>query len=236
MDNTCCGLKALDEISLCFEPGIIYGLFGRGGARESTICNLIRGRILPGKGLIRLDGSNPVDDSPDVREMWTSSCTRPIRPCGVGNASAIGCASASGSGARRAAQGTYSRAYGSADVLRSGYGRCGTTKIRQVMRIGTESGPGVSVMGSGPVGYLTRVRDFCRRQVRPAWIQRCRRFRGRWFSWSGLFVMGVFGLIHPCVGFTGLLTDLPLLIVAFVCAPMAFRSPISNAVTRSTTT
>lgn len=69
VDKTYGGLKALDEISLCFEPGIIYGLFGRSGAGKSTICNLMTGRILPDKGLIRLDGSNLVDDSRVARRV-----------------------------------------------------------------------------------------------------------------------------------------------------------------------
>ena len=62
-------LKALDEISLCFEPGNIYGLFGRSGAGKSTLCNLMTGRTLPDRGLVHLDGSGLVNDSRIVRRV-----------------------------------------------------------------------------------------------------------------------------------------------------------------------
>lgn len=78
-------LKALDEISLCFEPGNIYGLFGRNGAGKSTLCNLMTGRALPDQGLIHLDGSDLVSDSRIVRrvalvnETWPYPSRRHIR-------------------------------------------------------------------------------------------------------------------------------------------------------------
>ena len=78
-------LKALDEISLCFEPGNIYGLFGRNGAGKSTLCNLMTGRTLPDQGLVHLDGSDLVSDSRIVRrvalvnETWPYPSRRHIR-------------------------------------------------------------------------------------------------------------------------------------------------------------
>lgn len=109
-------------------------------------------------------------------------------------------------------------------------------KIRQAMKIGTKSGPGASAMGSEPVECWTRVRRFLSPSGQTRMVLRVQAIPrlGVFLVWALLLAMGVFGLIYLGAGFTGLFTDLLLLIVAFVCSLMAFRPLISNAVTRST--
>lgn len=46
---------ALNNVSLSFEAGKIYGLLGRNGAGKSTLINIIANRIFPDKGEILID-------------------------------------------------------------------------------------------------------------------------------------------------------------------------------------
>ena len=43
-------VKALDQVSLSFEEGKIYGLLGRNGAGKTTLLNCITGRMFPTGG------------------------------------------------------------------------------------------------------------------------------------------------------------------------------------------
>lgn len=49
-------ITALDNVSLSFELGKIYGLLGRNGAGKSTLINIIANRIFADKGEIFIDG------------------------------------------------------------------------------------------------------------------------------------------------------------------------------------
>lgn len=47
---------ALDDVSLTFEFGKIYGLLGRNGAGKSTLINIISNRIFASEGYITING------------------------------------------------------------------------------------------------------------------------------------------------------------------------------------
>lgn len=49
-------VTALDNVSLSFEFGKIYGLLGRNGAGKSTLINIIANRIFTDEGEIYIDG------------------------------------------------------------------------------------------------------------------------------------------------------------------------------------
>lgn len=49
-------VQALNDISLTFEEGKIYGLLGRNGAGKSTLLNVISNRIFPESGSVQIDG------------------------------------------------------------------------------------------------------------------------------------------------------------------------------------
>lgn len=49
-------VTALDDVSLRFEYGKIYGLLGRNGAGKSTLLNIITNRLVPDDGLVIIDG------------------------------------------------------------------------------------------------------------------------------------------------------------------------------------
>ena len=49
-------VTALEQVSVIFEPGKIYGLLGRNGAGKSTLLNIITNRIFPDCGEVTLDG------------------------------------------------------------------------------------------------------------------------------------------------------------------------------------
>lgn len=46
---------ALDNVSISFSKGKIYGLLGRNGAGKSTLINIIANRILPSSGEVLID-------------------------------------------------------------------------------------------------------------------------------------------------------------------------------------
>ena len=49
------GVTALDDVSLNFEAGRIYGFLGRNGAGKSTLINIIAGRIFADAGQVLID-------------------------------------------------------------------------------------------------------------------------------------------------------------------------------------
>ena len=49
---------ALDRISFAIEPGQVIGVVGRSGSGKTTLTRLIQGVLVPGDGIIRLDGTD----------------------------------------------------------------------------------------------------------------------------------------------------------------------------------
>lgn len=64
---------ALDNVSVTFEEGKIYGLLGRNGAGKSTMLNCISGLIFPSDGTITLDGKNVVENDSSLRKIYKTS-------------------------------------------------------------------------------------------------------------------------------------------------------------------
>ena len=48
--------RALEDVSLTFEEGKIYGLLGNNGAGKSTLLNILSGRLCPDSGTVTVDG------------------------------------------------------------------------------------------------------------------------------------------------------------------------------------
>lgn len=49
--------RALEDVSLTFEEGKIYGLLGNNGAGKSTLLNILSGRLCPDSGTVTVDGA-----------------------------------------------------------------------------------------------------------------------------------------------------------------------------------
>jgi len=66
-------VKALDDITVTFESGKIYGLLGRNGAGKTTMMNLISNRIFASSGEITLDGESVSDNSGVLGRIYMMS-------------------------------------------------------------------------------------------------------------------------------------------------------------------
>lgn len=60
-------VTALDDVTISFEYGKIYGFLGRNGAGKSTLINIIANRIFADSGRVLIDGS-PAAENMDVHE------------------------------------------------------------------------------------------------------------------------------------------------------------------------
>lgn len=58
------GVKAVQDVSFCIDPGIVYSVIGPNGAGKTTLFNLITGIYVPTSGEIRLDGKSIQGVSP----------------------------------------------------------------------------------------------------------------------------------------------------------------------------
>ena len=58
--------RALEDVSLTFEEGKIYGLLGNNGAGKSTLLNILTGRLCPDSGTVAVDGP------PTATRRWAS--------------------------------------------------------------------------------------------------------------------------------------------------------------------
>ena len=61
------GVTALDDVSLSFEFGKIYGFLGRTGAGKSTLINILANRIFADQGAVLIDGI-PAKENMGVHE------------------------------------------------------------------------------------------------------------------------------------------------------------------------
>ena len=55
--------RALEDVSLTFEEGKIYGLLGNNGAGKSTLLNILSGRLCPDSGTVTVDGAPAGSDA-----------------------------------------------------------------------------------------------------------------------------------------------------------------------------
>ena len=55
--------RALEDVSLTFEEGKIYGLLGNNGAGKSTLLNILTGRLCPDSGTVAVDGAPAGSDA-----------------------------------------------------------------------------------------------------------------------------------------------------------------------------
>jgi ABC-2 type transport system ATP-binding protein len=63
-------VKALDQVSLMFETGRIYGLLGRNGAGKSTLMNILTGRVVPDAGSVTIDGEPVLEHDEQLSRMF----------------------------------------------------------------------------------------------------------------------------------------------------------------------
>ncbi len=67
--NTPSAQKALDNVSLTVESGIITGLIGHTGSGKSTLVQLLNGLIKPDEGNVLLDGQDIWAEPKKIREV-----------------------------------------------------------------------------------------------------------------------------------------------------------------------
>ena len=60
-------VKALDDVSISFTFGKIYGFLGRNGAGKSTLINVIANRIFADQGEVLIDGI-PAKENMGIQE------------------------------------------------------------------------------------------------------------------------------------------------------------------------
>ncbi len=69
---------ALDNFSVTFEEGKIYGLLGRNGAGKSTLLNLMTNKIFPTEGEILIDGENVMENDNALSKIYCMSDKTPF--------------------------------------------------------------------------------------------------------------------------------------------------------------
>jgi branched-chain amino acid transport system ATP-binding protein len=62
------GVRAVDGVSFCVEPGELLALIGPNGAGKSTLFNLLNGQLQPDSGAVRLNGRSLAGLPP--RAIW----------------------------------------------------------------------------------------------------------------------------------------------------------------------
>ena len=67
--------RALEDVSLTFEEGKIYGLLGNNGAGKSTLLNILTGRLCPDSGTVAIRWAAPPRwpaHPPTATRRWAS--------------------------------------------------------------------------------------------------------------------------------------------------------------------
>lgn len=62
--------KALDNVSLTFEPGKIHALLGRNGAGKSTLLGVASNRLFPTEGCVLVDGEPVTENSSALAQVY----------------------------------------------------------------------------------------------------------------------------------------------------------------------
>ncbi len=66
-------VRALQDVSVTFEEGKIYGLLGRNGAGKSTLLSVLTDRIFPEGGSVTVDGEPVHDNDRALSKMYLMS-------------------------------------------------------------------------------------------------------------------------------------------------------------------
>lgn len=66
-------VRALDDVTVTFEDGRIYGLLGNNGAGKSTLMNVIGGRLYPDAGTVLVDGVPAADSDAVLGQLFLMS-------------------------------------------------------------------------------------------------------------------------------------------------------------------
>jgi ABC-type branched-subunit amino acid transport system ATPase component len=121
------GLRAVADVDLTLNRGILYGLIGPNGAGKTTLVSLLSGGILADEGVIRFDGQDITTTAPHTRAMLgvgrTFQRTRLPESMTVREAILVGCLTAGRAGTLGylvrlpAARRRYAAARASADRL-----------------------------------------------------------------------------------------------------------------------
>ena len=64
---------ALDNVSVNFESGKIYGLLGRNGAGKSTLLNIISNRLFADAGTVFVDGEPAIENDRAESKLYLMS-------------------------------------------------------------------------------------------------------------------------------------------------------------------
>ncbi len=59
------GVRAIDEVSLAVEPGLVFSIIGPNGAGKTTLFNLFSGLYIPQHGRVRFAGQDVTGFAPD---------------------------------------------------------------------------------------------------------------------------------------------------------------------------
>ncbi len=63
-------VQALQNVSVTFAPGKIYGLLGRNGAGKTTLINLITNKLFPTEGEITVEGQNVLENGEALNKIF----------------------------------------------------------------------------------------------------------------------------------------------------------------------
>ena len=70
--------RALEDVSLTFEEGKIYGLLGNNGAGKSTLLNILTGRLCQDGGTVTVDGAPAGSDAALSRALPRISSSKAV--------------------------------------------------------------------------------------------------------------------------------------------------------------